>query len=90
MRDNFGWFALVVVYFGLVLAAMQVGLATTLLASHRSFQRACYGFTVFSIVTLLAAVVVVAGIVGATAVGHVLSARSFAHSVEQKRRAATV
>lgn len=36
-------------YVAIVLTAMQVGLATTRLQPNRSFQRACYGFTVFSI-----------------------------------------
>ncbi|GIZ38927.1 hypothetical protein CKM354_000232500 [Cercospora kikuchii] len=38
------------VYVVLVLTAMQVGLATTQLGSNLDFIRACYGFSVFSII----------------------------------------
>ncbi|KAM0522588.1 hypothetical protein ACHAPE_002180 [Trichoderma viride] len=38
------------VYIAVVLTAMQVGLATPQLASNSAFQRASYGFTVFSII----------------------------------------
>ena len=42
-----------VVYVGLVLTAMQVGLATNRLKDNLPFQRASYGFTVFSIIAPL-------------------------------------
>lgn len=38
------------VYIAVVLTAMQVGLATPQLANNSTFQRASYGFTVFSII----------------------------------------
>ncbi|KAK1241179.1 hypothetical protein MKX08_001153 [Trichoderma sp. CBMAI-0020] len=38
------------VYIAVVLTAMQVGLATPQLANNAAFQRASYGFTVFSII----------------------------------------
>jgi hypothetical protein len=37
------------VYIVVILTAMQVGLATDSLTGNDSFQRACYGFTVFAI-----------------------------------------
>ncbi|KAL6904048.1 hypothetical protein GGI43DRAFT_399530 [Trichoderma evansii] len=50
------------VYIAVVLTAMQVGLATPQLANNSAFQRASYGFTVFSIIApagLTMAVVIV-------------------------------
>jgi hypothetical protein len=48
-RDNLAWMAAATVFIALVLTAMQLGLATDRLKDNRSFQRASYGFTVFSI-----------------------------------------
>lgn len=54
-HDNFAWLASAAIYIAIVLAAMQVGLATEL--GHSDvFQSAAYGFTVFSIVGPLAIV----------------------------------
>ncbi|KAL7924499.1 hypothetical protein ACQKWADRAFT_319557 [Trichoderma austrokoningii] len=50
------------VYIAVVLTAMQVGLATPQLANNSAFQRASYGFTVFSIIApvgLTVAIIVV-------------------------------
>ncbi|KAF1352875.1 hypothetical protein EJ07DRAFT_135539 [Lizonia empirigonia] len=58
-RDNFTWLASVLAYMVIVLTAMQVGLATSALASDKTFQAASYGFTVFVIVVSLAAVMIV-------------------------------
>ncbi|KAK4073084.1 hypothetical protein Purlil1_13133 [Purpureocillium lilacinum] len=52
-RDNLAWLASATVYIAIVLAAMQVGLATEL-GHNDAFQSASYGFTVFSIVGPLA------------------------------------
>lgn len=49
LQDNFSWLASMVVYIAVVLTAMQVGLATKLLADNDAFQSASYGFAVFSI-----------------------------------------
>lgn len=54
--DRFKWLATATVYIALVLAAMQVGLATTHLGANESFQVASSGFTVFAIIAPLAAV----------------------------------
>jgi hypothetical protein len=47
------------VYIAVVLTAMQVGLATPQLANSSAFQRASYGFTVFSIIAPAGLTVVV-------------------------------
>ena len=39
-----------------VLSAMSVGLATDSLQSEKAFQRACYGFAVFAIISPMAIV----------------------------------
>lgn len=54
VERNFKWFATVIVYVTLVLTAMQVGLGTRQLRDNGAFNRACYGFTVFAIVSPLA------------------------------------
>ncbi|KAF7537519.1 hypothetical protein G7054_g3666 [Neopestalotiopsis clavispora] len=46
---NLAWMAVATVFVGLVLAAMQVGLATESLQDNANFQRASYIFTVFAI-----------------------------------------
>lgn len=43
------WLVTLVVYIGVVLTAMQVGLATNELDGNSVFDRACYGFTLFAI-----------------------------------------
>lgn len=49
-RDNLAWMAVTTVFIALVLAAMQVGLATERLQHDTKFQDASYGFTVFCMV----------------------------------------
>ncbi|RDH29566.1 hypothetical protein BDQ94DRAFT_182339 [Aspergillus welwitschiae] len=51
------------VYVALVLTAMQVGLATNCLSDNLAFRRASYGFTVFSILGPLVAILLV-GFIG--------------------------
>lgn len=48
-RDNLAWMAAATVFVAVVLAAMQVGLATERLQNDAHFQNASYGFTVFCI-----------------------------------------
>lgn len=48
-RDNLAWMAAATVFVAVVLAAMQVGLATERLQHDAHFQNASYGFTVFCI-----------------------------------------
>lgn len=53
IAHNFAWVLTALVYVTIVLTAMQVGLATTELQNSKLFNRASYGFTVFSIVAPL-------------------------------------
>ena len=53
IEKNFAWVLTVIVYITIVLTAMQVGLATTELQKSELFNRASYGFTVFSIMAPL-------------------------------------
>jgi hypothetical protein len=58
-RDNFAWLASVLAYMAIVLTAMQVGLGTRALGDDKTFQAISYGFTVFTMVGSLAAVVTI-------------------------------
>ncbi|ORY61453.1 uncharacterized protein BCR38DRAFT_467415 [Pseudomassariella vexata] len=53
IKDNFRVLAAVLGYVAIVLTSTQVGLATEELQANKAFQRASYGFTVFSIVAPL-------------------------------------
>ena len=53
IEKNFAWVLTVIVYITIVLTAMQVGLATTELGGSKLFNRASYGFTIFSIMAPL-------------------------------------
>ena len=55
LRRNFTWLAAVFLYITVVLTAMQVGLGTSYLRDDGAFNRASYGFTVFSILLPLVA-----------------------------------
>ena len=48
-QESRGWLVGTLVYITIVLTAMQVGLGTNRLSTNLAFQRASYGFTVFSI-----------------------------------------
>ncbi|KAJ9602325.1 hypothetical protein H2200_013180 [Cladophialophora chaetospira] len=52
-QRNTGWLVSLVVYMGLVLEAMQLGLTTRELQYNSAFDLACYGFTVFAILAPL-------------------------------------
>ena len=49
LRENTTWLVSALVYIAIVLEAMQVGLATTVLGAEREFQRISFGFTMFAI-----------------------------------------
>ncbi|CAF9934572.1 hypothetical protein IMSHALPRED_009766 [Imshaugia aleurites] len=53
ITQNFAWVVTAILYVGIVLTAMQVGLATTELQNSALFNRASYGFTIFSILAPL-------------------------------------
>ncbi|KAF2763317.1 hypothetical protein EJ05DRAFT_496144 [Pseudovirgaria hyperparasitica] len=82
-QRNFGWMLVIFVYFSLVLSAMQVGVSVPPLQDNVAFQRASYGFVVFSIV-LVAAIVGIIGLlfVAIFAINTILSIR---HSLLQSR-----
>lgn len=69
-RSNFGTLAAVFAYVAIVLTAMQVGLATEKLQRDEAFQRASYGFTVFSIIAPLIIVLVMASLILALFIGN--------------------
>lgn len=53
VEQNFAWVLTLIVYITIVLTAMQVGLGTSELQNSTLFNRASYGFTVFSILAPL-------------------------------------
>ncbi|KAJ5455903.1 uncharacterized protein N7458_004167 [Penicillium daleae] len=55
-QRNFAWILIVLVYFSLVLTAMQVGATIPPLNTNTAFLQASYGFSVFSIITVAAIV----------------------------------
>ena len=57
LERNFAWLVVSFAYLALVLTAMQVGLATEQLQGSAAFNEASYGFTMFSIIVPLFAVV---------------------------------
>ncbi|KAF1922232.1 uncharacterized protein M421DRAFT_427142 [Didymella exigua CBS 183.55] len=61
-QANFTWLASLLAYVVIILAAMQVGLGTTVLQESEEFQTASYGFTIFAIVGPLAAVALIFGV----------------------------
>ncbi|KXS95563.1 hypothetical protein AC578_5256 [Pseudocercospora eumusae] len=58
------------IYIVVVLNAMQVALSTKILATNMAFQRACYGFAVFSIISPIIAFTVLVGILAAMVVAN--------------------
>jgi hypothetical protein len=53
---NFAWLLAVFAYLTIILSALQVGLATTLLQENDAFQSASYGFAVTSVVAVAVSV----------------------------------
>lgn len=53
-QENFRWLASATIDIAIVLSAMQVGLATKVLADNDAFQSASYGFAVFAVLGPLA------------------------------------
>jgi hypothetical protein len=60
--ENLTTIAAATLYMAVVLTAMQVGLGTDLLMENHSFQRACYGFAVFAIISPVIAFGTVVGV----------------------------
>jgi hypothetical protein len=59
---HFKWMLAVFAVLSVVLSALQVGLATVMLQGNGPFQSASYGFTVFSLVAMVASVLVVSSV----------------------------
>lgn len=59
LRDNFAGLATILGYVVIVLTSMQVGLGTEKLAADESFQAVSWGFTIFSMIAPLIAVVAI-------------------------------
>ena len=57
LRANSDWIITATAYIIVVLSAMQVGLSTDMLMENKSFQDTSYGFTVFSIIMPIVAVI---------------------------------
>ncbi|KFY37848.1 hypothetical protein V494_04617 [Pseudogymnoascus sp. VKM F-4513 (FW-928)] len=74
LEHNFAWIVTFFAYVAIVLTAMQVGLATNQLMGSTAFHRASYGFTVFSIVSPLAAIGFIGLLVFVTAADNVVKA----------------
>lgn len=74
-------------YTVVVLTAMQVGLQTERLGTNKHFQRASYGFTVFSVVAPLGVLGLVAGVfLGVFTVNWVLSNRYWRRRMDRIER----
>ena len=71
LRHNFTWLAAVFVYMTVVLTAMQVGLGTSYLRDDGAFNRVSYGFTVFSMLLPLLALLIACLVSLALTVYHV-------------------
>lgn len=82
-QRNFGWMLVIFVYFSLVLSAMQVGVSLDVLDTSRTFQRASYGFVVFSLV-LVAAVLAGVGLIF-TVIFSINTGFSIAHKIRKHR-----
>lgn len=72
-HDNYARIVSLFAFIALVLTAMQVGLATTRLQHNDAFQRASYGFTVFSIVFPYACICLAVGTVFILVVYHTIA-----------------
>jgi len=84
---NFGWVVTVFLYITIILTAMQVGLGTAALQQDKMFQRASYGFAVFSIVLPVCAVGVGVSLFSWCFVFNLVATKAFLNSRKQQRRA---
>lgn len=74
IERNFRWLITAAIYVTVVLTAMQVGLGTDELRDNAIFNSVSYGFTVFSIIAPIAALLLVATALAALMVFNVLYA----------------
>jgi uncharacterized membrane protein len=86
-QRNFAWLLVVFAFFSLTLSAMQVGVAASPLNNNGGFQRACYGFVVFSTVLVAFVLVSLGAVFGIMYFFNMVTAIRHAR-VEQERRKA--
>lgn len=84
IEQNFAWVLTVIVYITIVLTAMQVGLGTTELHDSTLFNRASYGFTVFSIMAPLVILLVLLLVLLILIVFNLIHAVSQRHAAWEK------
>lgn len=89
IQRNFAWVLVAFVYITIVLTAMQVGLATDRLGKSSMFQRASYGFTLFSILIPLAIIIVILLDLFSLSLFNVLATIVFKRRIERGRQAFT-
>ena len=83
-KTHFAWLIAVFAYFTVVLSAMQVGLATNRLKQNVGFQRASFGITVLSIVTVAVMVAAILLIWGFLFAYSVTSTRKFVNKGQEE------
>ncbi|KAH6852689.1 hypothetical protein B0T12DRAFT_415758 [Alternaria alternata] len=83
---HFRWMLGAFAIFSVLLSALQVGLATSVLQGNQPFQRASYGFMVFSLVAVVVSAVAVFSVWFLLFWYHLLSSRRNDKAVDQKRR----
>lgn len=85
-QRKFSWILIVFVFFSLVLAAMQVGASVDPLGQNTAFLQSCYGFVVFSMVSVGAVLGAVGVIFLGTFLFNMVSAVGAARYWEGRRR----
>jgi hypothetical protein len=84
-QRNVGWVLVVFVWFSLILSAMQVGFTVPGLQGNRGFDKASYGFVIFSIVMVAALLAFVGGLFIAVFVYNMFAAISHARKMARTR-----
>jgi succinate dehydrogenase/fumarate reductase cytochrome b subunit len=85
-QRNVGWVLVVFVWFSLILSAMQVGTTVQGLETNSAFNKASYGFVIYSIVMVAVLLLFVGGIFVSIYVFNMFAAIHHA-GAEQRRRA---
>jgi hypothetical protein len=85
-QRRFGWSLIVFVFFNLVLAAMQVGASVDPLRQNNTYLKSCYGFVVFSMLSVAALLGVVGALFGFIFFFNMVTAIGQAKKWEVKRR----
>jgi uncharacterized membrane protein len=85
---NFAWLLAVFAYLTIILSALQVGLATSVLEGSEAFQSASYGFAVTSVVAVAVSVLAIFLVWLFLFVYHLFSAWRYDRHVSRKRAAA--